>query len=68
MMYPANHFKPFGKDLIIDVIIECPHACPFETNDHLLEDRTKHIYLNEMFNKVHQDLFLLVLLYEYFMC
>lgn len=39
MIYPANHFKPSSKGLIIDVIIECPHACPFEINDHLLEDR-----------------------------
>lgn len=41
MMYPANHFKPSSKGLIIDVIIECPHACPFEINDHLLKDRDK---------------------------
>lgn len=40
-MYPANHFKPFSKGLIIDAIIEYPHACPCETNDHLVEDRDK---------------------------
>lgn len=37
----SQPLKPFSKGLIIDVVIECPHACPLETNDHLLEDRDK---------------------------
>lgn len=57
-----------GKSLLIDVITTSPYVCPLEKKWSLIRDQRQNIYLNKIINKAHQDLFLLVLVHEYFMC